>query len=166
MGQGARRGKVVALLVALALVAVAVPLAEPVWRWVTTKRTASSQILPGGHLGHGESSLPGGHLTRGYADVNRWGRESRLEETSWYVENGRKAFEQEWSDGEVLRRTDWDIEGKAFQQYRLFDDSGNEAYQFRHSPPWWWGVTDQTEPSIPEWMKDDAKWAKALEEAR
>ena len=38
MGQGARKGKVVALLVALALVAVAVPLAEPAWWWVTTKR--------------------------------------------------------------------------------------------------------------------------------
>ena len=24
--------------------------------------------------------------------------------------------------------------------------------------PWLWGVTDQTEPSMPEWMKDDEKW--------
>ncbi len=33
----------------------------------------------------------------------------------------------------------------------------------RARPPWLWGVTDQTEPTMPAWMKDDEKWAKARE---
>ena len=30
-------------------------------------------------------------------------------------------------------------------------------------PPWSWNVTDQTQPSMPEWMTDDAKWQAALD---
>ena len=154
MGQGARRGKVVALLVALALVAVAVPLAEPVWTWVTTKRAARSRVALDGHE------------LRGYVDVNRWSGGSRRVETFWFARRGLKAFVRKRREGHVLRRTTWDIEGKLIQQYRLLDDSGNEVWEFRNGPPWWWGVKDQASPSMPEWMKDDELWAKALEEAK
>ncbi len=30
-------------------------------------------------------------------------------------------------------------------------------------PPWLWGVTDQTEPSAPAWILDDAQWQAALD---
>ena len=33
----------------------------------------------------------------------------------------------------------------------------------RRAPPWLWGVTDQTEPTMPAWMKDDEKWQAALD---
>ena len=86
-------------------------------------------------------------------------------ETFWFARHGRKAFVQKLRDRHVLRRTTWDIEGKLIQQYRLLDDSGNEVWEFRNGPPWWWGVADQTS-SMPEWIRDHELWAKALEEAK
>ena len=42
----------------------------------------------------------------------------------------------------------------------LFGLLGGET---RRAPPWWWDVTDQTEPSMPEWMKDDEQWQATLD---
>ena len=37
------------------------------------------------------------------------------------------------------------------------------SHEFTTESPWLWGVTDQTEPTMPEWMKDDAQWQAALD---
>ena len=64
----------------------------------------------------------------------------------------------------MYQRTEWSERGKVVRQYR---QPGGARFPLRQtSPPWLWGVTDQSEPTMPAWMKDDEKWAKALEEAR
>ena len=39
------------------------------------------------------------------------------------------------------------------------DEDGNflSAARDNHSPPWWWGVTDQTGPTAPWWEEVKAK---------
>ena len=89
----------------------------------------------------------------------------------WSVKTGMKTAEG-WKSGGKLHEITWDGDGVVVSQVikrraRLLpgqrSDGGTGA---RSSPPWWWGVTDQNEPTMPAWMKDDEKWAKALEEAR
>ena len=69
-------------------------------------------------------------------------------ERVWYQENGFVCWEIEYQDGQLIR-----------QAYYYFDGTiiGPRG-------PWLTGATHQTEPFMPEWMKDGEKWAKALEE--
>ena len=79
----------------------------------------------------------------------------------WYVKSGFKAIE--YPAGRKSCGTEWSPDGTVLLQvYRNAQGRG----QVKSNPPWLWGVTDQTEPTIPEWMKDDELWAKALEEAK
>ena len=72
------------------------------------------------------------------------------------------------NDESCWETTEWHPDGSVRHQRRLFFDESGETVreQARESPPWWWGVTDQTEPTMPEWMKDDAKWQEALDSQR
>ncbi len=137
MGQGARRGKVVALLVALALVAVAVPLAEPVWIWISTEPI----------------ELDFGNV-RGYVMRKRWGDQKQHGRSELYYKNtGFKGADIWWDNGVSARQTTWTIDGEVeFQQRRLPDGSDEE----RRSPPWWWGAKDQTHPTAP-WRKEEGR---------
>ncbi len=55
--------------------------------------------------------------------------------------------------------TSWNADGTVNRQaFRSADGLEEE----RDSPPWLWAVTDQTEPTMPAWMKDDAKWQATL----
>ena len=87
----------------------------------------------------------------------------------WVVETGFLRGDGEYRDDRPLRVTTWDYDGRVWMQ-QIASPDGREAsawrVEMRLSPPWLWGVTDQTEPSMPAWMKDDKLWAKALEEAR
>ncbi len=135
MGQGARRGKVVALLVALALVAVAVPLAEPVWWWVTTKRVPV-QVTPN---------------AGGFATVKRRppGKLHGLTRR-WHVESGFVSRETWYEDGRRVRETTWSIHGTVRYQSAW---TGTDR-ETRHEFPWWWGVEGQTHPTAPWWKAE------------
>ena len=74
-------------------------------------------------------------------------------EELWYVENGYKAGEFLKVDG-ILRITDWHIDGTvAGQILEVGDDRAVDSIKggSKTEPPWWWGVTDQTEPTAPWW---------------
>ena len=127
--------------VVLALVAVSVPLASPVWYWVMTKETSILETMDG-------------HEVRGMRAASRWDAKGPGRVVSYYTENGFKAFEGEWRRGKAfLTLTMWNFDGTVRLQQRDPDEAPRFAKQ---SPPWWWGVTDQTNPTAP-WWKEEGK---------
>ena len=44
---------------------------------------------------------------------------------------------------------------------QMYRDS--QRKQLKTKSPWLWGVTDQTAPSMPAWMKDDKQWQATLD---
>ena len=120
----------------------------PLWWWVMTKEL------------YGEGSLTTGgveHELRGYStwlirgahriEAHGWSRE-------YYVDSGLLESQSYWEYGELIRQTEWESDGTVSSQYPAAEDG-------RYGPPWRWGITDQTTRSMPEWMKDDAKWQEA-----
>ncbi len=72
----------------------------------------------------------------------------------FYVENGFKAREIENKDGEPYQGTAWHLDGAVAEQFWDSDSDGTLSNSGEHkaSPPWWWNVKDQTEPTAP-WIK-------------
>ena len=145
---------------ALALVAVAVPLAEPVYWWAMTHRAyfESRRSM----ISFFFSSR--GPIVRGWKEGPRWSTagwpgSSHVRGISWYIDSGFKAEQIFVRDGKLCM-TKWKPDGSVRRQ-----DIGIQAGkdQSQDSPPWLWGVTDQTTPTMPAWMKDDAQWQAALD---
>ena len=65
------------------------------------------------------------------------------ESVVWYVENGMKAWEVFHEHDRIVFSTNWDFHGRVTLQIL--------HGTFRRTPPWLWGVTDQTEPTAPWW---------------
>ena len=82
---------------------------------------------------------------------------------SWHVGNGFLGVEGWFEDGIPIRQTAWDAEGRVTIQVEWTGKGGSSNQRYISRPPWLWGVTDQTEPTIPAWMKDDAQWQAALD---
>ena len=147
-----RRAKLVLLMLTAAIVGLGVWHGEAVWWWVMTKRDPCQNGSDG-------------HEMRGWETVPRWEflgthRSAEL----WFAETGFKASKGEWETADRLagfRITVWNPDGSVKMQLKGLPRRDKKA-----SPPWWWGVTDQTEPSIPAWMKDDEKWQAALDAER
>ena len=76
----------------------------------------------------------------------------------WYVDSGFKAEQCFIRNGET-RITTWTPAGTVVEQITVIQDGSD---QVKESPPWLWGVTDQAKPSIPERLKDDARWRAVL----
>ncbi len=129
---------------ALALVAVAVPLAGPVWMWVTTKKVQWQHVT-------------GGHAYRGWKSVRRWGPEN-LHGTSilFYEKNGYKAVEGVWRNGTAIKSTSWNPDGTVSNQHRYNwqNRPGQKWDAIKTSPPWWWPVSPQTHPTAPWWKEE------------
>ena len=187
-----RRAKLVLLVLAVALVGLGVWAWEPVYWWVTTRRVYETIVLD--RFGPEQSGWWKGVMTRkAYetivldlfgAEARGWRIESRfsgdlLAGAYWYPATGYKAHEYNFPKGHT-RSIVWGPSGSVELQLRS-PSRIPDRYRYLHapetlilggvvkwkfSPPWWWGVTDQTEPSIPEWMKDDAKWQAALDGQR
>ena len=145
-----RRARVALTVVALAVVGLGVWAWEPLYDWVSIER----MLLDEGFFEDGAKYVDdfgvfAGHPARGWTMEDRWtGHYVYL--VGFYLETGMKSLE-----GEGERITVWRIDGAvAFQE----GDDGEK----RRSPPWLWGVTDETSPTMPAWMKDDAKWQAAL----
>ena len=75
--------------------------------------------------------------------------------TCYYLENGMVAAENWNDDGSIscFNKTLWGFDGNVFLQTRITED----GFEYRHSPPWWWGVHDQTEPKDPVWIAEHGK---------
>ena len=157
MASRTRRAKVALAAVALALVGLGAWRGEALWRWATTSRVYVERHRP--FFSFFAFSW-GGPKMRGWKQGALW-PDSGLG-LLWYVDSGFKAEEYFIRDGNVYI-TRWRPDGSVLRQ-----DTGIQAGpdQSQETPPWLWGVTDQTEPTMPEWMNDDEQWAKALEEAR
>ena len=141
-----RRAKLVLLVLAIAIVGLSMWAWEPVYWWVMTERVYF-------HVS----------TTRGWMLVKRGTKDDLFGPcVVYYVDTGFKKRETEFP---ARRVTVWNPDGTVLCQFRSGPGlSSRDPIERKGSSPWWWGVTDQTSPSMPEWMKDDAKWAKALEE--
>ncbi len=73
----------------------------------------------------------------------------------FYCETGFKAFEQLYEAGRIARTTVWNRNGTVKRQTEVKFDGQIPSVGHRGSPPWWWGVTDQTEPTAPWWNEKD-----------
>ncbi len=143
-----RRAKLVLLVLAVALVGLGVWRGEAVYWWVMTTKPVFEDLNDRNHT----------HCKRGFVVRYRWsGDLAPGVSCGWYLANGLKAWEDEWTEtGQRIRRTVWQVDGTVWYQ-----DLG--LVNTRRSPPWLWGVTDQTSPTMPDWMKDDAQWQAALD---
>ncbi len=151
-----RRAKVALLALTLALLVLGVWAwvnGGPLWEWVMTE-TVPTHEFPN-HLGH---------VARSVCIRQRWGGEV-LCRICYSTENGLIAIcAQKNTSGEWVE-TSWRFDGTVERQ--LLQHCGTPlSYELKTSPPWLLGVTDQTEPTIPAWMKDDAKWQAALDAQR
>ncbi len=64
------------------------------------------------------------------------------------MESGFVMSERWFEDGHRVRATYWSIEGTVTHQV---DRTNAER---RSSDPWWWGVKDQTSPTVPWWKEE------------
>ena len=142
-----RRGRLVAIIIALAVVALFTSLwvnEGPMWRLVMLeKKPMESGLVRGSH------------------SVLRW-RNSYDEVLHghlvvWYLSNGMMSVDAYFKRNRIHRFTSWYPDGRVEMQMRggldlswLDRDDLSEDYK-KTSPPWWWQVADQTEPSAPWW---------------
>ncbi len=153
MASRPRRARVVLAVIALAVIGLGVWRGEAVYWWVMTKR------IPTGAW----ESWDMKYEARGYTSRQRWASGKKRwhgPAVHHFVETGLLWNKGSHRDGRWDHGTWWEFDGTVMKQVR-HDESGRP--EEKTSPPWWWGVTDETAPSMPEWMKDDAKWQAALD---
>ena len=153
-----RRAKLVLLVLAVALVGLGVWAwvdEGPLWRWMMTTRR------------YRESSRES-ELVRGWSTIHRWSGINVGPFADYFVRSGKRSSYGSESDDGIYKHTSWKFDGSVSWQisYNVRIPPGDREKGLNYLPPWLWGVTDQTEPTMPEWMKEDEKWAKAFEEQR
>ncbi len=154
MASRTRRARVALGVIALAVIGLGVLAWKPLWTWVTVERFFDDAA----HWTHLD--------VRGYETSGRWW--DYRESVRWYADTGFKAHEALYRDTICVRETYWNTDGTVdYQRYEAdaipgvghgFVRGGTQS----SGPPWLWGVTDQVAPSMPAWMKDNAKWQAAL----
>ena len=144
---------------------------EAVWRELTTKRILAADIddTPFWFCGVNcpslvtqststRRSLCQGHPVRGWVRVKRWTEPSveHGELIVYHEHTGFKAADAQYIDGQLAKSTSWYPNGTVSLQWDYFDESGRvtNVPVSRDEPPWWWGVTDQTEPTAPWWNSE------------
>ena len=139
----------------------------PLWRLVMLKKIPMHE----GQFGSGD-----GHPSRGWVMVIRGRKRSQYQCFAYFVENGFKSLETK--PGNLLIETHWKFDGTISYQQRIVDKPldqlpppvlrnhrGQAAQaagrttlkmiEIKNSPPWWWPVDDQTEPTAPWWNEKD-----------
>ncbi len=101
-----------------------------------------------------------GHRVVGWLNVNRRSGDPHGL-LYYYAETGMKYVEAAIKNDITWRATIWDINGKVVSQRFIHPrniDLDPSSLKFvmseiktKTSPPWWFCVTDQTEPSAPWW---------------
>ena len=127
----------------LALVAVVVPTAKPVWVLVTTR----SIPMPTARENEPwePKSIPmsvNPDVGRGWIRVKRWADPPVAHGTAaWYrLSSGYKGAEHFFEDGGPLRETHWRSDGTVLSQRRVYDEHGNRVEPYteaaeKSSPP-------------------------------
>lgn len=155
-----RCARVALALVLLGVGGVGIIVWEPIWLWATTQRHYFDG--PGVRGWRTEPRTPGKPTPRGV-------------EVVYYVRTGFKCSETVFREGRPPRQSTWGADGRLWWQGEwrgahtsLFSRTGIDGSLHRNTPtilrtesPWLWSVTDQAEPSMPAWMKDDTKWRAA-----
>ncbi len=137
---------------ALAVLAGGLAAWEPLWEWATTK-----EIRVQDSFSDEEMNVLDGPV-RGWVRVKRGSHERHGGLLAYYVATGRKAIDGEFRKHTGLRQTIWNGDGTVKRQLRNIDDQDNWIWlETKESPPWWWGVKDQTSPSDPQWIADHGK---------
>ncbi len=106
----------------------------PLWRLVMLKRVDLEPVS-------------GAPPTRGWKTVKRWTDPPvpHGKIVHYYVQTGMKFFEGESLPGSIASYlTLWNLDGTVKLQL-------NSLTEKKTTPPWWWGVKDQTKPSAPWW---------------
>ena len=157
-----RRARLVLVLVVLGVVVLVLWAWEPLYDYVSLRRLlvdeATFEVIAVSQTSvfGGDFGTWAGHPVRGWIMEDRWtGEYGYL--VGYYLETGMMALDENPTS------TVWKLDGAVLCQYRFYDETGAKVKERKYSPPWWWGVTDQTVPSMPEWMKDDEKWQRALD---
>ena len=151
-----RAARLTLAAVAVAVIGLGVWAWEPLYWWVITERVFT---------GHNDGD---GGIVRGWYRIGRWsGRETRDgRAVTWFVSTGYRASETFFAGGfgRIGRTTIWKPSGSV--QHQIGPTQWPGVPGWRTSPPWLWGVTDETEPSIPAWILDDERWQAALDAQR
>ena len=76
----------------------------------------------------------------------------------YWVGNGFKAYEEVRNpdNPDESWTTQWEYDGTVKAQHRILYHKDSVVpldSEHKYSPPWWWGVHDQTEPSAPWWSE-------------
>ena len=160
-----KRGFLLLTLILLAVAALLVSLwvnQGPLWRWVVLET----------HVHH---SPRDGNAIRWVTTRSRWSKGkvgcAFRHSVGYYVQTGTKAGELRYDgDENLVLSTRWNFDGSIESQHRNMSlgqvSAGNYIWsggERQREPPWWNGVTEQTEPSMPEWMKADDQWQAALD---
>lgn len=85
-----------------------------------------------------------------------WMRMSDPDSVHYYGETGRRAVEEHGNFG----ITTWNFDGTVKHQERLLDANGVPVNEHKTSPPWWWGVENETAPSAPWWTGEPEAWMR------
>ena len=126
----------------------------PLWRLVMLKKIPYHKMGPMDFEGH---------VLRCEMMVNRWTHASpRWPIVYYYLDTGCKAIEKH-EEGEFLKETYWNYDGSVRAQIlsQIVDKEGVAVGKValgkinKRTPPWLWGVKDQTEPSAPWWHEKD-----------
>lgn len=125
------------------LIGVGVTVGADVWQLIITKRVHLRDAYPG------LRSVQNGEPVRGWYRIKRWAKwpNTRHGRGAWFYEStGKLAGESFWKNGQVQRRTQWNLDGTVQSQWRLKVDGRYIRTQDREKtePPWWWGATDHS----------------------
>ena len=156
VGQRMKRPLLLLVIIFVAITALFVSLwvgEGPLWRMVMLKEPWSIFTVNEG---------PEYFQTEGYVPVTRWPMtrwpiERRIRYVhgsfvTWHPSTGFKAVQAVCDYGSSVRQTIWYPDGRVLMQSR--GHKGDADYEEMKSPPWWWGVQDQTEPTSPRWGKE------------
>ena len=97
----------------------------------------------------------GGRLARRVGQDRRDSRSNPVRQLFWYVETGFRAEDRLIEGGRGVRETRWNLDGTVQSQDPWVDPVDGQR-KHKRSPPWLWGVEDQTHPSAP-WWKDEGR---------
>ncbi len=105
-------------MVLVALLALLTLGGSPLWNLISLKK------IPVGSTSYG-------HDVDGWVLVKRWTKPpvSHGQSTGYYLETGRKAWEQGYENGKLLWLQSWDLDGILRCQTRHGDT--------KRTPPWW-----------------------------
>ena len=158
-----RRARIVLLVLAVGITALGIWAWEPVYWLLTTEKVYFGYWTPV----ETATRTSGFEEVRGFFSVRSSDSGELLHgrRVYWYVSSGFVARKEMYRNGARVRLTEYRPDGTVLRQVRPGSDP-KRAEEHRTSAPWSWGVTGQTKPSMPAWMRDDVAWRRAVQKPR